>query len=388
MTRHTISRRTALKTGLAAAVAGLAPGLLWRGKAWADVQEVRLGYILSDHHAPLMVLAKEWEHFQNKFGMYLKPVADTKIYDFFYDGAKLARFQLIPTKKGPDLEKLLAQGSVDVAITGTQAIMMSVDRGVGSRLVSPLQTEGNGFIVRKDSPMSTWQDFVRETKGAGRAFAIGIPGPDTSPGIIFKDGLRTAGISFSENPNDRNVDVVLINMKGHGNVVPGLVNGLCEAIVATQPFASLAARQAGGKLVLNLQDLPGGKWQGHSCCSVEAAPAMMAERKELLVQTLELIVLGAQEANADKAMTARAAAAWLAVDESVEADSLTTMGYTTEPTPHWIRSVHAYAEPMESMGVLTGLLKGKRGKDIDPLLFDFSFLEQARANLKRRKFLA
>lgn len=388
MTRDTISRRTVLKTGLTAALAGLAPGLLWPGKALASVQEVRLGYILSDHHAPLMVLAKNWDLFQDKFNIHLKPVAEAKIYDFYYDGAKVARFHLIPTKKGPDLEKLLAQGSVDVAITGTQAIMMSVDRGVGSRLVSPLQTEGNGFIVKEDSPITTWEDFVRETKGTGRAFTIGIPGPATSPGIIFKDGLNTAGISFSENPNDRNVDVVLINMKGHGNVVPGMVNGLSEAIVATQPFASLAVRQAGGKLVLNLQDLPGGKWKGHSCCSVEASPEVMADRKELLVQTLELITLGAQEANADKVMTAKAAAAWLAVDEAVETDSLTTMGYTTDPSDHWTKSVHAYAEPMESMGVLSGLLKGKRGAEIDPLLFDFSFLEQAHANLKSKKFLS
>ncbi len=379
-----ITRRNFLKN---LALAGLAPSLLLPRKSWAATDEIRMAYILSDHHAPFMLLAREWERFDQRYKMCFKPVAEGKLYDFMYEGARLARVQVTSTQKGPDLETLLAQGSLDLGITGTQAIIMSVDRGVGSRLVAPFQTEGNAFIAGKNLKFSSWEEFVRETKGTGRQLTIGIPGPDTSPAVIFKDGLAAAGVSFSMNSSDK-ADVILVNMKGHGNVVPGLVNGVTQALVGAQPFPAMAVHMGAGKLILNLQDLPGGKWKGHSCCSIEAAPAFMAEKRDLLVKALEMLALGAKEAEADKGATARAAAAWLSVDRAVEDMALPSMGYTTDVSPQWTASTRAYIAPMESTGIVTGALKGKRGKDVDSQLFDFGFLNEAKANLKKKGHLA
>jgi NitT/TauT family transport system substrate-binding protein len=178
-----LNRRTFIKyTGQAAlglAVGNVASGLMLPRRAFGAVPTIRFAYILSDHHAPLMVAAKQTELFQQSFNTYLKPVIDGKRYDLYSDGARIADVQLIPTKKGPDVEKLVAQGSVDMAISGTQAVLLSIDRGVATRIVSPLQTAGNVFVIDKKLPIDSWTSFVTEVKGQGRQFKIGIPGPQT-----------------------------------------------------------------------------------------------------------------------------------------------------------------------------------------------------------------
>ena len=95
-----LTRRDFLKKGgaLAAgtALAGLVPGIIPR-KAYAKVPNINFAYILSDQHAPLMVLVKVWELFQERYKTCLKPVTEYKLYDFFYDGSKIARVKLIQT---------------------------------------------------------------------------------------------------------------------------------------------------------------------------------------------------------------------------------------------------------------------------------------------------
>lgn len=381
-------RRLVRALGLAAAGLALmaASLMLPATPAQAQPPDIRFAYILSDHHAPLMFLAKDWQRFRDKYNIYLQPVAEGKVYDFIYDGQPLARVTLIATQKGPDIEKLVAQGSVDMAISGTQAIMLSVDRGVNSHLISPLQAEGNVFVLKKDLPMNDWTQFVAQVKGTGRGVKIGMPGPDTVPAIIFKSALKAEGISFSEDPAAK-PDVLLLNMKGHGNVVPGMVNGITDGLVGAQPFPAMAVAQGAGKTIINLQDTENGRWQGHACCSIEGTDAFCQGNRPLVVKMLELLALGAKEAAADKGELAKATSFWLGVDEAVEKASLPTISYLSSPNQRWIDSVTVYAQVMDGMGMFNGRLKGQRGAQLDKLLFDFQYAQEAAQELKRKKFL-
>ena len=166
------TRREFLKTaakGVAATAftAALTPAIVPARSAHAGVETINFAYILSDHHAPLMVMAKHWELFQEKFNMYIKPLTEGRFYDFYHDGNKVALFA-VPTKKGPDVEKLVAQGSVDIAISGTQAVLMSLDKGIETQLISPLQTAGNVFVLKKELPVNTWAEFISDVKGKRR----------------------------------------------------------------------------------------------------------------------------------------------------------------------------------------------------------------------------
>lgn len=384
-TRRDFLKKTGKGIAVTALAAGLSPSILPLKKAFAGVETVNFAYILSDHHAPLMVTAKNWELFQEKFNTYLKPVTEGRFYDFYSNGVKLAQIKIIPTKKGPDVEKLVAQGSVDMAISGTQAILMSVDKGVDTRIVSPLQTAGNVFVLKKELPMNTWDEFVRSVKGRRQQFKIGMPGPHTVAAIIFRSALDYEGVSYTEDAADKKADILFINMKGHGNLVAALTHGITQGIIGAQPFPAVTIDRGIGKLVLNLQDVPPAKrWQGHACCSVEATTKFLKNQPQLSTKLMELLAIGVMLTNTDKALTAKSCAAWLGVEQSVENVAMKTLNYSTVPTIQWKNSVYTYVETMDRMGMFNGKLKGKRKLEIDPVAFDFKTIEKAKSNLKAR----
>jgi len=211
------------------------------GKAFAGIPDVRFGYLLSDHHAPLMVLANNWELFQQKYNIYMKPITENKLYDFIYDGVKVARIQLISASLGNDIEKLAAQGSIDVAIIGTRGIMLCIDRGANTRLISPLQNAGCLFVLKKDLPMNNWGDFVREVKGTNRMFRVGMPSADNVAAIIFKSALEYEGVTYADDATQKKGDVLFVSMKGHGNIVASLTNDITDGIIGAEPFCSLTS---------------------------------------------------------------------------------------------------------------------------------------------------
>ena len=386
---HSTTRRDFLKKagkGIAATtLAGLAPAILPVKKAFADVATINFAYILSDHHAPMMVIAKNWELFQEKFNMGLKPVTEGRFYDFYHDGDRVARVKMIPTKKGPDVERLVAQGSVDMAISGTQAILMSVDKGVDTQIVSPLQTAGNVFVLNKNLPMKTWKDFVRNIKGSRRQFKIGMPGPHTVAAIIFRSALDYEGVSYTEDLTDKNADILFINMKGHGNLVAALANGITQGIIGAQPFPSVTIDQGTGRLIMNLQDAPpDNRWQGHACCSLEATGQFLKQEPELCVKVMELFAAGVMLTNQDKNLAAESSSTWLGINKSVETIAMESLNYSTVPTAQWRNSVYTYVQTMDQMGMFNGRLKGRRNAGIDLDVFDFRYIDQGKSNLKAR----
>lgn len=363
-------------------LAGLSPAIFPIKKAFASVATINFAYILSDHHAPMMVIAKNWELFQEKFNMGLKPVIEGKFYDFYHDGNKVAQIKMIPTKKGPDVEKLVAQGSVDMAISGTQAILMSVDKGVDTQIVSPLQTAGNVFVINKNLPMKTWKDFIKNIKGSQQQFKIGMPGPHTVAAIIFRSALDYEGISHTEDATDKKADILFINMKGHGNLVAALINGITQGIIGAQPFPSVTIDRGAGNLILNLQDAPPDNgWQGHACCSLEATGQFLKQEPELSVKVMELFAAGVMLTNQDKNLAAQSSSAWLGINKSVETIAMESLNYSTVPTAQWRNSVYTYVQIMDEMEMFNGKLKGKHNAEIDPDVFNFTYMDLAKSNL-------
>ncbi len=386
----TIDRRTFLKTtgqaALGVAVGNMASGLIMPRRAFAAVPTIRFAYILSDHHAPLMVAAKHGEFFQQSYNTYLKPVIDRKRYELYAEGGRVAEVELIPTKKGPDVEKLVAQGSVDMAISGTQAVLLSIDRGVATRIVSPLQTAGNVFVVQKSLPMDSWKSFTTEVKGQGRQFKIGIPGPQTVAAIIFRSALELEKISYTEDATNRKADVLFINMKGHGNLVAALGNGITQGIIGAQPFPAITIDRGVGRMILNLQDVPAAQdWHGHACCSLEATVPFFKQQPELAGRMLELMALGVEVSNTHKDLTAQACSAWLGDTVSVEQIAMESLSYTTMASNKWRNSVQVFARTMDHMGLFTGTLHGKKDKDIADNAFDLKTIEAVRQQLLAQK---
>ena len=118
--------------------------------------------------------------------------------------------------------------------------------------------------------------------------------------------------------------------------------------------------------------------------SLEATGQFLESQPQLATRLAELLALGVMTANTDKALTAKSCSDWLGVQPSVETEAMTSLSYTIEPTPQWKNSVYTYVEAMDSMGMFSGKLKGKRGTDIDALAFNFQTMEKAKANLNAK----
>lgn len=369
---------------IGAALSPLAPRM-----AWSSTPTIKMAYILSDHHAPLLLAASNPEMFEEKYKTWLKPLNPGKLYDLYDNGSSIARVQLIPTKKGPDVEKLVAQGSVDIAISGTQAILMSVDKGVDTKIISPLQTAGNVFVLNKKVPAQDWKTFVTYVKGQGKQFKIGMPGPHTVAAIIFRSALDHEGVTYTEDATNKKADILFINMKGHGNLISALNNNISQGIIGAQPFPSVTIDQGVGRLILNLQDVPPAKrWAGHACCSLEATSKFLTQDPALAGKVLSLLAMGVDMANTRKDLTAKACSAWLGVKESVETVAMQSMTYTTTADSRWIESVDEYAKTMDGMGMFTGELKGVQGKALAAKTFDFSMMNDTTRKLKSKGLIA
>ena len=383
-----LTRRNFMK-GAGALTLGAAMSPLAPRTGWSSVPTIKMVYILSDHHAPLMVAASNGEMFEEKYKTWLKPLNPAKLYELYDNGSPIARIQLIPTKKGSDVEKLMAQGNVDIAISGTQAVMMSVDKGVDTRIISPLQNAGNVFVLNKDVEAEDWKAFVSLVKGRGKQFKIGMAGPQTVSAIIFRSALDYEGISYTEDSTDRRADILFINMKGHGNLIAALNNKISRGIIGAQPFPAVTVDQGLGRLILNLQDVPPARrWAGHACCSLEAASKFLTQDPALAKKVLSLVACGVDMSNTNKELTAKACSAWLGVSESVETVAMQSMTYTTTADAPWIASIDEYSKTMDGMGMFTGKLKGLQGEALAAATFDLTMMNNVTQELKAKGLIA
>jgi len=381
-----ISRRKFLRQAGIAASAGLAastPLLFSANRAFGGVPQINFAYILSDHHAPLMLLAGEWERFRESCGTYIKPVRSRTLYDMHVNGARVARIKLIPTKKGPDVQKLVANGDVDAGISGTQAILLSVDRGAGVKLISPLQKAGNVFVVQKDLPVQGFHDFLNLVRDTKQGMKVGMPGPHCVATIIFRSALDRAGVTYTESSADSGADVQLINMKGHSNLTTALSNGMAEAVIGAQPYPAIAVERGEGRMAANLQDLPATvDWRGHACCSLEATTEFLQREPDLARSLMEMMVRAARSTAERPDLAAKACSGWLGDSLAVEKRAMPTLAYGTEPTQGWRQSVRSFIQSMREMGMFKGTLSEDAGGDPESRVYDFTLVNDVREQLE------
>lgn len=111
---------------------------------------------------------------------------------------------------------------------------------------------------------------------------------------------------------------------------------------------------------------------------------MVAEKPDIASKMLELIVIATKLMNEEPEVGYNCASRWIGTTLQVERASMPTSGYSTKVTDEWKRGMYTWCETMNQMGKLKDKLKDKKGEEIDPILFDFSPLEMAIDDLKKR----
>ena len=162
--------------------------------------KIRIGYLMIDHQAPLFAAVKNWQYFQEKYKIALKPVEGLKrprYLELMMNGQKVADVELISAPTGQNLMTLMEQENLDMAIVGITPAIGSISLGCEARIIQPVQNLGSGLVLANASEAEDWNDFVSLAKASfarGRPLRIGDPDLGTITDVIFQDALRASGL--------------------------------------------------------------------------------------------------------------------------------------------------------------------------------------------------
>ncbi len=171
----------------------------------SEKNQLSIGYLLSDHHAALFVAIKDWEYFNQTYGIALKPRTTAggrpDLADLIVNGKTVATFRLISADAGPQLMQLAATGEVQFAYVGNPPAINAIDKGTPIKILMAVNTEGSGLVVLPDSPATDWDGFVNWAKqraSSGKPVIIATPGKGSIQDVMIKYAIEESGLTVSE----------------------------------------------------------------------------------------------------------------------------------------------------------------------------------------------
>lgn len=342
----------------------------------SDIPTLKVGYIFTTHHTPFMVAAQKGEAFKS-MGVYLKPVVAKDKYELVVNGKPIATLQLIVAKSGAETAALFARNQLDLAMASVTAIMAGIDKGTPMKILSPLQTEGMGLVVPKDSSLTDWNSFLSHIKKALQPVKIGYHSPTSAPKIVLEGALKQSGIKVTEDPNDQSAQVLLADLKETTNMIPALASKQVEAIVGPSPFPEVAVSRGQGKIIVNLRDLPPtGYWHDFPCCVTVASDQTITKYPEVVEKFVELIAKTNAWCNKNKLEAGTLTAEWIGLP--VNAAKASMLVYLPKFTDSWMKGADKYMAILNGMGNFTGKLKDKKLNEAKPVLFDMRFIDRVK----------
>lgn len=340
--------------------------------------ELKVSYVFTTHHTPLMVAALRGEAFKSLGnGAYLKTVAPKERYELMLGDKPVAMLDLVVAKSGAETAALFAQNHVDLAMASVTAIMAGVDKGTAMKVVAPLQTEGMALVAPKDSDLTDFDSLVAKAKAAPEPIKIGYHSPTSAPKIVFEGALRQAGVAVTENPSDAAAKVLLVDLKETTNMIPALTAKQVDAVVGPSPFPEMAVAKGVGRVVADLRDLPpAGAWRDYPCCVTVAGGKCIAEHPAAVQAFVDLVVAANKWCDEHKSEAGALTAEWIGMPP--EAGKAASLSFLTSFSDSWMRNTGNYLAVLDGMQKFTGQLKGKSMDDVKPLLFDMRFIEKAK----------
>jgi len=347
----------------------------------ADKTTPRLyfGYILITHHTPLMVAVNRGEAFKQS-GAWLKPMVDRQKYELLDESGKsLAVISMIVSKSGSETATLFAQGRMDIALASSTAFISGIDKGTPMKILCPLHVDGMAMVFPAGSTISGWADVSQYIKESKLPVKIGYHSPTSAPRIVFEGALHKAGLKITEDANDLSADILLVDLKSTSNLIPALVSKQVDCWVGPAPHPSVAECKGVGHVALDSRDLPPvGEWHDFPCCVMGASDKVIKKYPEIVQAMTNLMTAACAWSNQNKYKAADITGKWIGVP--IAAIEKSTIIYTTNPSPKWMRGEGISLDILNRMNKLKGCFKNKTFKDVEAEIYDFSFVNASLKN--------
>ncbi len=165
---------------------------------------VSVGYLMALDHSALFVAVKDWQYFNDTYGIALKPedltAAKPTVADFLVNGQKVATVNLVPANAGPNLMQLAATNSIQMSYVGVPPAISAIDIGTPITIAYPIDNLGTGLVVTKGAPVTDWQSFAvwaKQRSDEGKPLVIAAPGKGSIQDVMLRYALQNSGFAVT-----------------------------------------------------------------------------------------------------------------------------------------------------------------------------------------------
>ena len=354
----------------------IAAGVTKTAYAAEKLPTLSIGYMFSNHQAPLIIAARQGEAFADK-GVYLKEVLPKEKYILNAGGKDIANIDIVVANNGGEVMTMMVQGQLQMALTSIGLPLTNIDKGATMKVLGPIHADGIGLIGANSLPANNFDEFIAYVKKQEQPVKIGYHSPANAPVILFEESCRALGLKVTEDPTDLKADILLINLKGTANLMPALASGEVEAWVGPSPFPEMALLQKAGKLIIDLKDLPpSGRWTDFPCCVFSASDEALQKNRAAIEQFYKLLTVSSEFANNNKAAAGQIVSDWMGVNLKAAQNTMTV--YTTDANKLWLDHCALTYSVLQKNGSFKGALKDKSMDQAMNQIFDLSVYENAK----------
>lgn len=285
-------------------------------------ETIVVGYLPSDHDSALFIADAK--------GMFEK------------EGFNV---EMVPFRSGTEMVQAADRGLIDVGYCGLAPVLRGIDKGFAVKVVSPVNLEGSGIMVKNDTIKS----------------AVDLDGKivATPPGISIQDILLIY-LMYENNYSTNsfcNTDVEVPLMD------ESLKSDSVDAFIAWEPYVSQSYLSGDGSLLMYSNDI----WPNHPCCVVMANQKFTDKNPQMLRKFLKVHSQATSYVQSHKNETSIIVSQKLGVNKSIASSSLTHVKFTSIPDSEFKKNVNKLAEFMHSLGYL-------RNNLTDDEIYDFNYL--------------
>ena len=166
---------------------------------------VTVGYLMAVDHSALFVAVKDYQYFNDTYGIELKPQDPTKakpdVADFIVNGQEIAVVHLVSASAGPALMQLAATNGIQMSYVGVPPAIAAIDQGIPIKITYPIDNLGTGLVVTNGAPAHDWQSFAawaKKRSDAGKPLVIAAPGKGSIQDVMLRTALKDSGLTTTE----------------------------------------------------------------------------------------------------------------------------------------------------------------------------------------------
>lgn len=335
--------------------------------------EINISWGHNLHTSMLEIPISKVDEFKEK-GTYLNEISEDK-YELIENDKKLAIVNYVPNKGASEVANLMGQGHVDAGICSNVAILSAIDKGSNIKILAPVQTGAIGLVFQPDKDFDGWEDLKEYIISSKEPVKIGYHSSASGPRILLEHVLKEEKIEVTENPNEHDADVLLVDLKGTNNLIPSLSGNQVDGWVGPSHFPEIAESEGAGRVVLELKDFPpAGKWDNFPCCVFSVTEDELDKHPEAYEAMVGLIDESCKYYTENEEESAKILSEAIGIEEDIVKSA--KISYTTDPTEEWLDGINIYVDALNDMDKFDGELKEKPFGDVKDRVFDFSYIEK------------